>query len=239
MFRAARCLVAWALMAGSATPALPNDFDQAAHTAAMNDIAATPPWVDEEYYDDEDYYGYDEPPSYTGADWALWSQEMQLAEVKRQHDRDSDPAYRAFMDGEWIFKTPLKGEQDQTCSAMHLRQGVGTLVIATGGKDDPVLLGFFSLTTPKPASPGVVKASLLQTGDSAAATVDVYNAALPWSPEFGLVFFAVPSASLLVDNMLDTHAFAIAIGGAEVAAIEWTGGFAARDKLNACIAGRT
>lgn len=239
MFRPVGYLLALTTLLGTVGSASANYFDGAAHTQAMNDIAATPPWVDEGDYDDEDYYGYDEPPSFTGTEWALWSHDLQLAEAKRQYDAATDPEYRAFMDGEWLFKTPVKGETAQTCSAMFLRQGTGALIIATGGKQDPVLLGFFSLNTPKPTTPGVVEATLKQTGDDPAASVDVYNAPLPWAPEFGLVFFAVPSASLLVDNMLDTHAFSIAMGGKDVAAIEWTGGLKARDELKTCIASRT
>lgn len=239
MFRSASSFLTCALLLTLATPASANYAESMAHAQAMNDIAATPPWPDEEYYDDEDYYGYDEAPSYTGTDWALWSHEMQLAEVNRQHEQANDPRYQAFLNGEWIYKTPQKGEKDQTCSAMYLRQGVGLLIIATGGEADPALVGFFSLDTPKPATPGVVKASLTQSGGDPAATVDVYNAPLPWAPDFGLVFFAVPSAKALVDNMLDTHAFSVAMGGKDVAAVEWTDGLAARDKLKSCIAARS
>jgi hypothetical protein len=34
--------------------------------------------------------------------------------------------------------------------------------------------------------------------------------------------------------MLDVHAFDLALNGKTVAKVEWTGGFAARDKLRAC-----
>ena len=233
MFRFARPFVGIAALVALAAGASANYPDAEAHQRAMNDIAATPPWDDGgDYYDDDYSYG---EPSYSYDEWYDWSAAAARAEAREQAN---DPRYQAFVNGEWLFKTPEKGKPNQTCSAMFLRQGVGALVIATGGLNDPVLLGFFSLDTPQPATPGVVKATLTQTGNDPAATVDVYNAALPWAPEFGLAFFAVPSAHLLVDNMLDTHAFAIAMGGKDVAAIEWTGGLKARDELKACIASR-
>lgn len=239
MFRAACTAMTCAILLATASPASANAFfDAEAHMQAMDAIAAIPPWAGGTPHDDEGYYGYDEPASYTGTEWALWSHDLQLEEVRRQYGKKNDEAYRAFAGGEWLHRTPDTGAKDQACSAMYLRQGVGVILMATGGMNDPVLLGFFSLDTPKPVTPGFAKATLTQTGGDPAATVEVYNARLPWAPDFGLVFFAVPSASLLVDNILDTHAFSIAMSGKEIAAVEWTGGHAARDKLKTCIAGR-
>lgn len=231
MFRFARPLVAVAVLAALTPGASANYPDAEAHQRAMNDIAATPPWDDGGY---DDGYGYDDEPSYSADEFYDWSAADAPAEASAPAN---DPRYQAFLDGEWLFKTPSKGEADQTCSAMFLRQGVGAVIIATGGRQDPALLGFFSLDLPRSAKGEVVKAMLDQT-DSPSATVDVYNAPLPWAPDFGLVFFAVPSADALIGNMLDVHTFRVSMDGRIGAQIEWTGGHAARDTLNACMEAR-
>ncbi len=102
---------------------------------------------------------------------------------------------------------------------------------------DPAVFAFFSMDVPRPGALVEASATLSQT-DSQPATVRVFNAALPWMSDYGIVFFAVPSADAALSGMIETQSFGVAMDGRNVAAIEWNGGIAARDNLKACIAAR-
>ncbi len=201
----------------------------------INDmVAAQQAWADEQA--DEEDYAYEEQPSYSEDEWLDWAAEGARAEAEDLQRRANDPKYQAFLNGEWLHTSPDKAMKEG-CSVMFLRRGVGALVLATGGMKDPAVFAFFSLDVPKPGTLVETSATLSQTGDKP-ATVQVYNAALPWLPDNGIVFFAVPTAEAAIAGMLDTHAFGVAMDGRDVAAIEWTAGLAARDQLKACIAAR-
>lgn len=196
----------------------------------INDmVAAQQAWGAE---DDEDY-GYDEPPSYSEEEWRDWAAEGDRASAER---RANDPQYQAFLNGEWLHTPPEKAMKEG-CSVMFLRGGVGTLVLATGGLKDPAVFAFFSMDVPQPPALVETRATLTQT-DASPATVRVFNATLPWMSGFGIVFFAVPSAEAALGGMIETQRFSVAMEGRDVAAIEWNGGIAARDNLKACIAAR-
>ncbi|MFT3810986.1 MAG: hypothetical protein QM698_13790 [Micropepsaceae bacterium] len=198
----------------------------------INDmVAAQQAWGEEE----EDY-PYEEPPSYSEEEWHDWAAEGARAEAKRLQERANDPKYQAFLNGEWLHTPPAKAGQEG-CSVMFLRRGVGTIVLATGGMKDPAIFAFFSMDVPRPASLVETSATLSETGEQP-ATVRVFNATLPWMTDYGIVFFAVPSAEAALGGMVDQQGFGVAMDGRDVAAIEWTGGLAARDDLSACIAAR-
>ena len=238
MNRLASLLIAGTALIAGLQPAWANIAESEAHHRAMMDIAATPPWVEEEVYDDEDYYGYDEGPAYSQQEWVDWTAEVARLEAEREAEKLNDPKYRAFVNGQWLHKSPTPGGADQTCSALFMRKGVGAMVVALGGKSETALLVFFGPDIPAPAATETIKVSLTQTGD-APASVNVFNTALPWASGFGMVVFAVPSADAALAGMTDTLAFSIAIDGKPPTGIEWTGGLAARDKLSTCVAGRS
>jgi len=204
----------------------------------INDIGAAPPWPDEDYYEDEGDYAYDDAPAYSQEEWVTWTAELARQDAERQAAQLNDPRYQAFLNGEWLYTSPPAGQADRPCSALFLRQGVGVMVVALGGKADTALLIFFGTGIPAPAKIERTKVVLTQTGD-APAEVEVFNAALAWAPGLGSIVFAVPSAEAALGGMIDTLAFDIAQDGKSLATIEWNGGLAARDKLNACIADRT
>jgi len=195
----------------------------------MNEIAETPPWEDVE---DE---GYEDPPPYSAQEWHDWSADLANAEAQRQQAAAAAAGYQAFLNGEWLH-TPA-ANRDEACSILFLRKGTGTIILATGGPQEPALFAFLGMDIPKPTTLTTTRATLSQTGD-APATVDVFNARLPWAPDFGIVFFAVPTAQAAIDGILDTQSFSVAMGGANVAQIDWTQGLAARDKLKACVGSR-
>ena len=196
----------------------------------LNEIAAAAPW------DEGDDYGYEEPPAYSAEEWSAWSADVIDAAAGRPQPRFDDARYQAFMNGVWLH-TGADRSAGEYCSILFMKKGVGALIMATGGMDDPALFAFFSLRTPRPATIETARATLTQTGD-APATVSVFNGALPWAPDFGIVFFAVPTARAAIDGVLETQAFAVSMNGASVAEIEWSGGVAARDQLRACVAGK-
>lgn len=199
----------------------------------INDmVAAQQAWGE----DEEEDYAYEEQPSYSEAEWLDWASEDARAEAEELQKRANDPKYQAFINGEWLH-TPPDRAMKEGCSVMFLRRGVGTLVLATGGMKDPAVFAFFSMDVPQPAALVETSATLSQT-DAKPATVRVFNAKLPWMSDFGIVFFAVPSAEAALGGMVETQSFGVAMDGRDVAAIEWTGGLKARDDLKACIAAR-
>ncbi len=200
--------------------------DAAMHAQAMNDIAATPPWDD-----GGDYY-YDDEPSYSSQEWVDWSDEI-TTEGQPDAALMNDPRYQAFLDGEWIHTT---GAGD-VCSIVFMRGGVGAIIAALGGPNDPAIFLFFGMDIPAPAKTRTIKATLSQTGDKP-ATVDVFNSALPWNGNFGTVVFAVPTANAALGGILDTQEFGVGIGGETKAEIAWTGGNAAKAALKKCLASR-
>lgn len=219
-----RYLVAAALVL-VATPA----FAQSAfeHHQAMVDIAATPPW------DYGDYEDEDSGPSYSMGEWRDWSEQPPVV-------LDSDTIatlakYRAFNEGQWFHDVSA----DRSCVATFMRQGSGAMVVALGGRKDWALLGVFSPDAPRPAKLETVPVTLTQTGDPP-ANVNAFSLALPWDRDHsGLIVFAIPSAGALIDGMLDSQGFDVAIKGKRVASVLWSGGLAARDELGACIAARS
>ncbi len=202
------------------------------------DMAATPPWPEDEYYEDEDDYAYDDAPAYSYEEWQAWSDERAQQDAARQAELLNDPKYQAFLNGEWLHRTPRAGETDQTCSALFLRKGVGVMVVALGGDKDAALLVFLGPDIPAPAKLEKMRVDLRQNGE-APANVEVFNAALPWAADLGAIVFAVPTAEAALAGMTDTLAFNISGDGKRLAEIEWTGGVAARDKLSTCITGRS
>lgn len=183
-----------------------------------------------------DDYGYAEPPAYSEEEWQDWAAEPEPSDAGPGGELADDPGYRAFLNGEWLYTPPAKA-RTEACSILFLRRGVGAMVLATGGANDPAVFAFFSLDVPKPGGFVETRATLSQT-DASPATVRVYNAALPWMSDFGIVFFAVPSVQAALDGMLETQDFRVAMNGQDVAAITWTGGLNARDRLNACVKAR-
>ncbi len=182
--------------------------------------------------DDEDY-AYDEPPAYSEEEWMAWAAEGDSAAAARLAD---DPAYQAFVNGQWLHVPPAKARKD-ACSVMFLRGGVGAMILATGDAKDPAILAFFGRNVPKPAKLVETRATLSQTGASP-ATVRVFNATLPWLDGYGIVFFAVPSLQAAIDGMVEAQAFDVAMDGQSVVEVAWTGGLGARDQLSACISAR-
>lgn len=207
-----------------------NYFDSVAHAQAMNDIAATPPWPDEGYEDD---YYYDEPPSYSYDDWQSWADPVAIQEAQSNAALLADPRYQAFLDGEWVYTSG----GTEYCSAVFLRGGVGAIIAALGGMNDPAIFLFFGMDIPAPGSTRTIRATLAQTGE-APATVEVFNTALPWNAGFGTIVFAVPTAADAIGGILDSQAFGVGIDGQTVAEIEWTGGNAARNALQQCLQAR-
>lgn len=180
-----------------------------------------------------DDYGYAEPPAYSEEEWQDWAALSDAAERERLAN---DPQYQAFLNGEWLYTPPAKADT-QACSILFLRRGVGAMVLATGGPKDPAVFAFFSLDVPRPDVVVETRATLSQT-DAQPATVSVFNTALPWMHDFGIVFFAVPSAQAALDGMLETQDFQVSMNGRDVAAITWTGGLEARDRLTSCLNAR-
>ncbi len=216
---------AWEDPVGDEIQARMQEAERQTINEQIREMNEASPWSD-----DADSEGYGDEPAYSEAEWVDWARGQNAPKI-------NDPAYQAFLDGEWIYKAPARQGDTHSCAVMFMRNGVGAMLIGTGGLDDMALFAFFGPGIPAPRDGTVTRATLSQSNEPP-AQVTVYNAASPWIDGSGLVVFAVPSAKLAVEGMLDNQSFGIAMSGHDVANIAWHSGLDARDRLQQCLISR-
>ena len=161
---------------------------------------------------------------------------MMLEGKARELEIERDPRYQRYVDGGWeFFQDAPDARPGELCTAFFTKKDSYVAVTGPGRNDSLAYLTFWGPDIPKPKDPRKVRVSLLQTGDTKAQTVNAFNFFKP-AEKMGAIILAVPGAGPLLDNMLDTHHFALSLDGKSMTDVEWTGGLAARDKLKACIA---
>jgi len=155
----------------------------------------------------------------------------QAAELQR------DQRYQRSIVGGWdFFQDAPNARPGELCTAFFTKKDGYVAVTGPGGDSPGAFLTFWGPNVPKPKDVKRVKVSLLQTGGAPAQTVTAFNTYNP-AADIGGITLAVPTVDALLDNMLDVHSFTVSMDGRQVAAVEWTGGLAARDRLRACIKG--
>lgn len=243
------CGAAFALLAFNAAPAqacsdLPNICaQQAQHSQNMNDIAATP--TSDGGYDD----GRERRSSAPRFDpmQALLSKAKSVSTVALQQTgelagRLKDPAFKQAYDrytnGGWdYFQDHAKALPGDYCAAFYWKGSGMVRLSGPGGDYKGALLTFWSDDIPNPGGVKKVKVMLSQSDGGTPQTVEAFNYKLP-GDAYGAIALAVPSLDALLDNMLDTHGLEISMQGKQVAKVDWTGGFAARDQLRRCVSKR-
>lgn len=167
---------------------------------------------------------------------AIEMEKMALAGKIREIELQKDPRYQRYINGGWdFFQDAANARPGEMCTAFFTRKESHVAVTGPGGGFTTAFLTFWGPGVPKPKDVKRVKVTLMQTGDEAPQTVTAFNSFNPASGMGGITL-AVPTASALLDNMLDVHRFALSMDGKQVTEVEWTGGLAARDTLKACIA---
>ncbi len=210
---------------------------QERHNQSMAEIAATSPQGTADPR-------YEEPPADPTGErtnmaaamaammGATGGDSAELAELKK------DPLYARYENGGWDFyqdkEDALPGEY---CAAFYWKKS-GLVRLSGPGTDyEGALLTFWSDDIPKPDSVRKLKVTLNQSDGSPPQTVEAINYKLRGEP-YGAIALTVPSLDALLDNMLDVHGFDLFVSGKSVAKVDWTGGFAARDRLKSCAAKR-
>lgn len=241
---AALALLAFNTTAAQACSDLPNICaQQAQHNQNMNDIAATP--TNDGGYDD----GGERRSSAPRFDpmQALLSKAKSVSTVALQQTgelaaRLKDPAFKQaygrYTNGGWdYFQDHAKALPGEYCAAFYWKGSGMVRLSGPGGDYEGALLTFWSDDIPKPDGVKKVKIMLSQSDGGAPQTVEAFNYKLP-GDAYGAVALAVPSIDALLDNILDTHGLEISMQGKQVAKVDWTGGFAARDQLRRCVSKR-
>ncbi len=213
---------------------------QAEHHRQMMDIAATPTQGGQ----DDQGPPYEEPPAdpmrdrMTVATGMISLMQQNVDNMARRAELMKDPLYTRYENGGWDFfqdhAEPAPGEY---CAAFYWKKDGLVRVSGPGGDYKGALLTFWSDDIPQPVGVDKIKVTLVQSDGSPPQTVEAFNYRLP-GEAYGAIALAVPSVEALLDNMLDTHGFDLQIKGKSVAKVDWTGGYAARDRLKQCVAQR-
>ena len=126
--------------------------------------------------------------------------------------------------GEWFFDEP------RMANRARRRYAPGVDYVLGPSKRLPgAFLIFFGPEIPAPATLGKTKFTLTQTGEKP-QSVEAFNAAFPTVDGYGAVIFQVPTLDAALEGIENVHKFGIANNKTTFAEIEWTAGFAAREK---------
>ncbi len=200
------------------------------HNRAMIDIAATP--TDDGYYEDES-----SGPESEDSEFLVMTDGLVglLSSVSQNYDKVmSDPRRDAYLNGQWMFSgSNEKGKyKDSTCSAIFIRRGVGVIVLDAMPGEKTSSFIFFSQDIPNPSTEKSVMVTLSQ---SEAAPQQVRAMNIGFDADYGALIFTVPSIDLAIKGMVEKESFDVAMNGKSVAAVEWTGGAAAKKRLESCV----
>lgn len=236
MHKLALSLACAFVLASTIRPAQANTEAAAAHARAMNDIAATPPCC----YggDDDEWQGYE--PNFSAAELQqmLLQSKIEEEQSRRQHQARmaSDPDYRSFFDGFWNFRPASENTPGQHCAARFYREGSGMMILAPSQESPSAYLALYGPGVPAPKSARKITVQLYQTGEPR-QTVEVFNLPMAGTGGNGMLLMAVANVDLLLGGMLDTHRFEVFDKKQQqvLYILEWTGGFAARDRLRSCV----
>ena len=176
------------------------------------------------------------PPGYEYKDASVRvmeaAQEIQRLKASHAMERaelERDARYTRYSAARWSHYVT-----GASCTALFSKQDGFVALTSPGQTGEQAYLTFWGPNVPKPAEVKRVRMTLAQTGE-APQTVMALNTANPKEP-FGSITMAVPTIDALLDNILDVHSFTVTLDGKVVSQVEWTDGFAARDKLRACVA---
>lgn len=151
---------------------------------------------------------------------------------------DADPRAKRYREGGWDFfqdsPAPVPGEY---CAAFWWKRDGLVRISGPGGEHTGALITFWGEGIPRPSAVERIRVTLEQTGE-APQTVQAFNYRLP-GEAYGAIALAVPSIDAALAGMEDVHHFVLKIEGRQVAAVDWTDGHAARDRLRACVDART
>jgi hypothetical protein len=221
---------------------LPNICAQnAQHHQNMQDIGATP---EQELHDGE---GADYPPApaadpMAAAMAAMSDVSRSVGKSAREIEaRKQDPQFRAAYDryhnGGWDYLqdgvSPKPGEY---CVALYSKGDVMLRISGPGSSYSGALMTFSGGTITGSEKVRKIKVTLNQS-DGSSQTVQAFNYQLP-GEAYASIAFAVPTIEAAMAEMKDRQGFEVLVEGQSVAKLDWTGGLAARLRLEQCLAKR-
>ena len=198
-------------------------------------------------------YGHEEPMRGTGEISDLSPEMLNLYEAvtgqtlattaamneadKRRREIEADPGQQRFRQGEWKFFQGRKNSAPgEACVAMWVKQGGLVSITGPGPDYDGGMLTFWSPDIPTPKDTQTVSVTLKQS-KYPAQSVKALNFSVP-NIEFGAIGLTVPTIDAAMKTMLDVEHFELEMDGKTIAKVDWTGGLAARDQLQKCVARR-
>lgn len=150
---------------------------------------------------------------------------------------EADPDYQRHKRGEWqVFQGKKGSAPGDNCVAMWQKEGSAVSIVGPGKAYQGGMLIFWSAAIPRPASTQTVAVTLKQS-KYPAQTVNALNFSVPGMAT-GAIGLTVPNINAALNTMLDVEHFVVSLAGREVADIDWTGGLAARARLNQCLGKR-
>lgn len=195
-----------------------------------------------EDYGDEESGGKEQvrpDPVQAGIGSMMEIQRTELAILGRIEELKKDPRYAPIIAGKWDFyQDRPSGRPGEYCAALFTN-AAGMLRVSGPGGDYPgAMITFWGPDIPKPDKLRIIKVALTQSDDNKPQTVRAYNYT-QGNLDYGAVAFTIPSASALVDNMIDRLSFTLEVDGKRVLFMGWHSGLKARDKLRQCMGKRS
>lgn len=162
---------------------------------------------------------------------------MLLYDDKQRIERElaRDPVYQRMKAGYWEYATTPPGQpRGDGCSATYVNLDGAVTISGPRGDYRQAAITFWAGQIPPPKKPGMKAVTLSQTGGKPPATVQAYHFAMA-DGKLGAVTFVVPDAPALLAGMFDAHQFGVAFKKTPWITIAWTGGNAARSRLQSCL----
>jgi hypothetical protein len=185
------------------------------------------------------------PPSYDAMGIAIDKQAARNMEVQKlmleaeakQREREADPDYQRYKQGEWrIFQSRKGSAPGDNCVAMWSREGGAVSIVGPGKAYQGGMLIFWGADIPRPSDTQTVAVTLKQSKYQP-QSVNALNFSIP-NIQAGAIGLTVPNIEAALDTMLDAEHFVVEMDGRAVADISWTHGLEARTKLSQCVSDR-
>lgn len=214
----------------------PGFYPTGGGTAGWLGCAPMGPMEEEEASEESSGGGYSDglpPMRYDPEQLRIWAEEATRAEAAVEAERMRDPVYRRLSAGYWEYIESDPTDPKQICMATFLTRRGGVVLMDWGGEYPGTYLAFFGGGIRQTASIERLRVSLIQSGEE--QTVQAFHAPVPWEPSLGMVMFAVPSTSALLDNIDAVQDFEVKLQDQALVWGEWHSGTEARNHLRACV----
>lgn len=155
----------------------------------------------------------------------------------RKKDLKFKAAYERYHNGGWDYlQDGISPKPGEYCVALYSRGDVMLRISGPGGSYSGALMTFSGGKITGSKDVRKIKVTLNQS-DGSSQTVQAFNYQLP-GEAYASIAFAVPTIEAAMAEMKDSQGFEVLVSGQSVAKVDWTGGLAARSRLEQCLAKR-